>query len=202
MNSYGVILRKLREINQQPLKQAAKSIGRSAGWLSGIENGRGNARIRPEEFEQIVNSYNGQTYRKQFGAWITQAKKSMASKKVISFDGAILRYLREKKKMSLKQAAKSIGFSGTHLCNLEKGKRSLNLQIRDQLLSVYGYSPSSFRNFTTEDKRSKNIPARYKLEILLNHQTPQEIETVFNNALDVKLKSSSEILGGEYEGNN
>jgi transcriptional regulator with XRE-family HTH domain len=45
MNHYGVILRKLRELKRLPLKQAAKRIERSAGWLSEIENGKGAARI-------------------------------------------------------------------------------------------------------------------------------------------------------------
>lgn len=43
MNHYGVILRKLREINRLPIKEAAKKIERSAGWLSEIENGKGAA---------------------------------------------------------------------------------------------------------------------------------------------------------------
>ncbi len=194
MNSYGVILRKLREINKQPLKRAAKSIGRSAGWLSEIENGRGHARIGPEEFEQIIASYNGQPYRKQFGAWIAQTQKSKVSSKPISFDGAILRYLREKKKMSLDLAAKSVGLSGTHLCNLEKGKRSVSPCLRDKLLFVYGYSPSSFKNFTTEDKRAKNIPARYKLEILLNQLSAICIDIVFQNAVQAQSKSLTEKI--------
>jgi len=59
MDHYGVVLRKLRELNQLPIKQAAARIKRSAGWLSEIENGRGAARIHPQEFERIVAAYGG-----------------------------------------------------------------------------------------------------------------------------------------------
>jgi len=46
MENHGVILRKLRLLNKLPIKAAAVRIGRSAGWLSEIENGKGLARIR------------------------------------------------------------------------------------------------------------------------------------------------------------
>ena len=52
------------------------------------------------------------------------------------------------------------------------------------LCGSYGYSPASFKNFTTEDKRSKHIPTRYKLGVLLRHLGDTEIEKVFAFALD------------------
>lgn len=182
MSSYGVVLRKLRELNKQPLKQAAKVIGRSAGWLSEIENDRGAARIGLEEFERIVAAYNGQGYRKQFGIWVAQAHKPQSPKE-ITFDGAILRHLREKSNLSLEKAAKAIGLSGPHLCNLEKGRRTISSAVRDMLMKTYGYSPTSFKNFATEDKRAKSIPTRYKLDLLLRQLGESGIETVFTFAL-------------------
>jgi transcriptional regulator with XRE-family HTH domain len=41
MEHNGVVLRQLRLIKKLPIKQAAKLIGRSAGWLSEIENCKG-----------------------------------------------------------------------------------------------------------------------------------------------------------------
>lgn len=184
MNSYGVILRKLRELKQYQIKQAAQVIKRSAGWLSEIENGRGSARIGLEEFERIVAAYEGQAYRKQFTAWIAHAHRKATPKEPIGFEGAILRHLREKANLSLDAAAVKIGLSGTHLCNLEKGRKSISPKLRDGLMQVYGYSPSSFKNFATEDKRGKNIPVRYKLEILLNQLDAPRIEKVFAFALE------------------
>jgi transcriptional regulator with XRE-family HTH domain len=104
MTNYGVVLRKLRELNQLTVHQAAKVICRSAGWLSEIENGRGEARIGLEEFERIVAAYGGQEYRDKFSLWIANARKPKASAKPASFDGAILRYLREKVGMNVETA--------------------------------------------------------------------------------------------------
>ena len=66
MTNYGVVLRKLRELKQLQMKQAAKLIHRSAGWLSEIENDKGHARIGLEEFERIVAAYGGQAHRDKF----------------------------------------------------------------------------------------------------------------------------------------
>ncbi len=184
MNSYGVILRKLRELKQYQIKQAAQLIERSVGWLSEIENGRGSARIGLEEFERIVAVYDGQAYRKQFPAWTTHAQRYAPPKQPLGFEGAILRHLREKAGLSLDIAADKVGLSGTHLCNLEKGRRSVSPKLRDELMQAYGYSPSSFRNFATQDKRGKNIPIRYKLDILLNQLDDPRIEKVFAFALE------------------
>ncbi len=56
---------------------------------------------------------------------------------------------------------------------------------RDQLMTVYGYSPSSFKNFATEDKRAKNIPTRYKLNLLLFQMDEERIERLFHAAKDI-----------------
>ena len=183
MNHYGVILRKLRELNRLPLKQAAKRIERSAGWLSEIENGKGAARIHPQEFERIVAVYDGEIYRKQFGIWVAQANKPAASPKEVQFTGPVLRYLREKLNLSLVGAASQAGVSASYLSYLETGVKPLRNSLRDRLMRLYGYSPASFKNFTTEDKRSKNIPTRYKLGVLLRHLNETEIEKVFAFAL-------------------
>lgn len=183
MNHYGVILRKLRELKRLPLKQAAKRIERSAGWLSEIENGKGAARIHPQEFERIVAVYEGEAYRKQFGIWVAQANKPATSPKEVQFTGPVLRYLREKLNLSLADAASKAGVSASYLSYLETGVKPLRNGLRDRLMRLYGYSPASFKNFTTEDKRSKNIPTRYKLGVLLRHLNETEIEKVFAFAL-------------------
>lgn len=183
MTNYAVVLRKLRELNQLTVHQAAKVISRSAGWLSEIENGRGEARIGLEEFERIVAAYGGQKYRDKFSLWIANARKPKASAKPASFDGAILRYLREKVGMNVETASSKAGLSYTHLSNLENGRRRISTEIRNHLLQLYGYSPASYRNFTTEDKRAKNIPVRYKLNILLTQMQDEFIEKVFAFAL-------------------
>jgi len=185
MDYYGVILRKLRELNHLTVKQAARQIGRSAGWISQIENCKGAARLKESEFERIVAAYNGEPYRKQFGGWITRTKlDEKQDPREIVFDGSILKYLREKADFTLEKAAKKVGISKGHLSALESGRKRLSLELRNKLLQVYGYSPASFKNFTTEDKRAKNIPVRYKLDILLGKLSDNEIEKVFSYTLE------------------
>jgi transcriptional regulator with XRE-family HTH domain len=186
MDHYGVILRKLREINQLPIKQAAAKIERSAGWLSEIENGKGAARIHPQEFERIVAAYGGEPYRKQFGIWVAKQHKPDRSSQEISFSGAILKYLRKKAKLTIEEAAKRAALSKCYLSYLENGVRPFSLELRNRLLGIYGYRPSSFKNFTTEDKRAKNIPVRYKLEILLGQLDEQRLEQLFLAANSLK----------------
>jgi hypothetical protein len=57
-------------------------------------------------------------------------------------------------------------------------------------MGVYGYSPASFKNFTTEDKRSKNVPARYKLTLLLRQLDDTRVEKVLRFALSMNSTAS------------
>lgn len=179
MNNYGVILRKLRELNRLTVKQAAQQIGRSSGWISQIENSRGGVRLEAIEFERIVAAYNGEPYRKQFGGWIARSKINGHTSKEIAFDGPILKYLREKAGLTLEKVTQKVGFSIGHLSDLENGQKRISEDLRNKLMKIYGYNPSSFRNFTDEDKRAKNIPVRYKLNLLLAKLNESEVEQVF-----------------------
>jgi transcriptional regulator with XRE-family HTH domain len=193
MENYGVILRKLREINQLKMKEAAIKVGRSAGWLSEVENGRGAARLLPSEFERIVRVYGGEAYKKQFGLWIAKAKTPPAPPKDAVLSGAILKHLRKKAKLTLLEAAQRIGVSRAYLSAIETGRRPVPQKARNQLMAVYGYSPSSFKNFATEDKRAKNIPTRYKLDLLLFQMDEGRIERLFLAAKDILSTPTHEI---------
>ncbi len=184
MTNSGVILRKLRELNHLSLKQAALKLERSVGWLSEIENDKGFARIKQTEFDRIVAVYDGEPYRKQFGAWISHAKVEVGKQNELSFDGSILKYLRTKAKLTASAAATRGNLSKSFLSDLENGKRRVNTDIRDRLLQIYGYSPASFRNFTSEDKRAANVPVRYKLDILLRKLTDKDVARVFSFAIE------------------
>ncbi len=58
MNHYAVILRKLRELNQLTIKQAAAQLGRSVGWLSEIENSKGAARFNSPFTKRLNSTYS------------------------------------------------------------------------------------------------------------------------------------------------
>lgn len=184
MNNYGVILRKLRELNQLTIKEAATRVQKSAGWLSEVENSKGTARIHPQEFERIVTAYNGESYRKQFGIWVAKAHKPSSTTNEIEFSGSVLKYLRKKTKLTLSAVAMKADISKSYLSALENGMKPVSMELRNRLVQIYGYSPSSFKNFTTEDKRAKNIPVRYKLDLLLKQMDQRRIEKVFAFALE------------------
>jgi len=182
MNTYGVILKNLRSLNQLTLKQAAKHLNKSSGWLSEIENDKGRAKITPDEFERIVKAYDGEKFKRHFGLWVSQEKKTQT--KEVSFNGPILKYLRIKANLTLAEAAKRSELSKSYLSYLENGQKALSKELRDKLTRIYGYSPSSFKNFATEDKRGKNVPTRLKLNLLLKQLPEDQIENIFSYALN------------------
>jgi len=73
---------------------------------------------------------------------------------------------------------------------MELGKRTLRPELKDQLTRLYGYSPASFKNFTTEDKRAKNIPTLYKLDMLIHQLDPESVERIFAFALQNTTSNS------------
>ena len=184
MTNYGVILQKLRTKNQLTLKQAAKVIGRSAGWLSEIENNRGAARIDVKEFDRIVSVYGGDKHRKYFNAWIATKGREKAKIPKIEIKGSILKHLRKKAQIPLSEVSKELNLSISYLSYLENGLRPLSNDLRDKLLNVYGYSPSSFKNFTTKDKRSQSIPVKYKLNSLISQLEDRSLNEIYEFAIN------------------
>lgn len=180
MKGYGVVLKRLRQINKLSLDQAAKLLGRSKGWLSQVENECGYARLKPEVFEDAVKIFKGESYRKQFSGWMTASKVHHQKQNEISFDGSILKFLRNKAELTLSESAKKSGFSCAYICSLENGTRPLSKEIRDRLVQLYGYSTASFRNFTDENKRAGNIPTNYKIKLFLKQLNSSQLEKVFN----------------------
>ena len=193
MDHYGIILRQLRLLNKLSVKAAAARIERSTGWISEIENTIGSARIHPQEFERIVAAYGGERYRKQFGIWVAKAHKPPTFVKDISTGGAILKYLRKKAELTLEAVAKEVGFSACYLSAIETGSKALPAPLRDSLMRVYGYSPSSFKNFATEDKRAKNVPERYRIAVLLKQMDDRAVEKVLGFALSVAETAGASV---------
>ena len=190
MDNYGVVLKRLRVEKSIPIKRAAKLINKSVGWLSEIENGKGFARICQSEFERIVSAYGGNVERQKFSGWIATDTKGHA-KPSLCFDGAILKFLREKSAFSLEKAAQALKIHKTDLSKIENGWRPISVKKRNQILEVYGYSPASFKNFNSEDKRSKNVPARFKINIVLNRLNETSLLEVLKFALSLTNGSSA-----------
>lgn len=187
MEQQGVVLRKLRQLNGLSVKRASEKIGRSAGWLSEIENGTGFARIYPAEFERIVSVYEGERYRKQFTIWIANAYKSQQGiEPVISFTGAVLKFIRIKTGHQLTAAAERLDITKGYLSKIERGQCHISNELRDRIMKFYGYSPASFKNFASEDKRSKSVPLKFKLDILINQMSEKGLEALFSSAVQIQ----------------
>lgn len=178
MNNYGLILKQLRQINGYSLKTAAQMVGKSVGWFSEVENCRGLSRLQPEEFERIVKLFGGEKHRELFKTWVAvQRNKDRTDR---SLDGPVLKYIRERKELTLSQASKLVGLSKGYLTNIENGHKLIKLELRNRIMVAYGYSPSSFKNLSTDEKRSKAVPVRYKINSLLNQMEEADLYATFD----------------------
>lgn len=135
MDNHGVVLRQLRIINKYSVKEAASKIGKSAGWLSEIENGNPRSRLTPPEFERIVALYGGEPYRRKFSLWIANKNRHPKTDE-ISFDGAILKYVRTKAKLTLFEASERAKISKRYLSNVENGFKAIRLELRNRLMEI------------------------------------------------------------------
>lgn len=180
MENYGLIIRHLRHLAGLTVQLAAKKLDRSAGWLSAIENNTGACRLTESEFDSIVERLDGAKHRAMFKTWTANYKNRERAEK--TFDGAALKYIRIKKELSLAAAKKLTGLSISYISEIENGIKPVSLEMRNQIMVAYGYSPSSFKNLSKDPVRSKAVPTLYKLEILLNRLRSEQIEAVFQHA--------------------
>lgn len=185
LENHGIILRELRRRSEFSVQKAAQMIQKSTGWLSEVETGGGTCRLTSSEFERILKILGGTNFRPMFKTWIANHKNQEKVSKV--FDGAVLRYIRVKKGFSLTAAAKQMGFSKGYLSRLETGASPMTLKLRNKIMKVYGYSPSSFKNLSTDPVRSKVVPSKYKFDIFLRALSPEEAEIIFQTTLSQKL---------------
>ena len=133
MENHGLIIRHLRRLAGLNVQQTAKKISRSTGWLSAVENNTGNCRLTESEFNRIVELLDGTQHRPMFKTWVSVYKKERASK---TFDGAILKYFRIKKELSLVELSELSKLSVSYLSELETGKKSVTLELRNQIMLV------------------------------------------------------------------
>ena len=185
MKNPGVVLRKLRERNNLKIKEAAELIGRSVGWLSGVENEAQACRLEEPEYQRILLLYNAKDHQKLIHACLSQSRKPDEDTVAIVYDGSILKYLRIKAGKSISAVAIEMGCAPSLLSQIENGKRTVGIEMRNHLLRTYGYSPESFKNFYSREKRALNVPARFHLEILLQHLTEQMTLAVFDYASEL-----------------
>jgi len=181
MENYGLIIRHLRTLAGLSVRATAQKIDRSIGWLSEIENTSGTARLTETEFNRIVDVLEGAKHRPMFRTWVAAYKHRERGEK--TFDGAVLKFIRLKKEINLRKAQKLTGLSTSYLSKIETGVKPVTLEMRNRIMVAYGYSPSSFKNLSTDPVRSKVVPTGFKLQILLHGLSEIQTETVFQFAL-------------------
>lgn len=179
--NYGIIIRELRKLQVLCVRKCAEKIGRSIGWLSEIENGKGTAQLTKVEFDRIIECLEGSKYRPTFKSWVANQKNQERIDR--TFDGAVLKFIRLKKGMSLHRAASLVGISISKLCRLENGVAVVSLNLRNQIMTAYGYNPTSFKNFVADPFQSKVVPAEYKFEILRKLLNAEQLDHIYRGAL-------------------
>lgn len=187
MENAGVIIQHLRTLAGLSVREAAEKVDRSIGWLSEIENSRGTARITEEEFNRVTDLIGGSKHKALFRTWAANYRNRERLEK--TFDGAVLKFIRIKKELSLEKASKLTRLSASYISKLENGVKPVTFDMRKRIMIGYGYSPTSFKNLATDPVRSKAVPLRYKLEILLNELDVDEIGRVFEFTKDLLAKS-------------
>ena len=184
LENHGIIIRELRQHRRLSVRKAAALLERSVGWLSEIENGTGTARLTPDEFDRIVTKLDGDQYRSVFKTWAANAKNREKTDK--TYDGAVLRYLRKKKNLRLCDAAKLANFSVGYLCKLETGIKPISLLLRQHIMRAYGFSPTSFKNLSSDPVRSLAVPPRYRFDILYRSLSSEQVAEIFKTVTSKK----------------
>ena len=115
------------------------------------------------------------------------ARLTNYKEKKVWFEGAIYKHLRLKKGLSLIEAALLLGFSKSHLSNIEASRKQVNTELRTKILSTYGYKSSSFRNYTSKEERAKGIPIELRLKALIRTLNPNTLEQLLTYAQQLKI---------------
>lgn len=81
-------------------------------------------------------------------------------------EAVVLKYLRESRKLSVRNAAKVIGVSDTKINHAENGRCDLNPTLTLKLLDGYGYSYEEFMELVKGKKKVPSNDCAECIEIL------------------------------------
>ena len=98
---------------------------------------------------------------------------SFRSNKKINISVDIIKYLQEKKEMSIDEIAKSMDSTEKHIQNIINKKSTLT---PDELRSYFNSTNSQFWELAYEGNLLKYLPEKIKRNVLLCHQIFDHIE--------------------------
>ena len=97
----------------------------------------------------------------------TKKKKTRRSDtKIITKEASVLKYLRESRKLSIRNAAKVIGVSDTKVNHLENGRCDLTPKLTLKFLDGYGFSYEEFMDLLRGNKKMPSNDYADCIEIL------------------------------------
>jgi len=70
----------------------------------------------------------------------------------------------------------------------KNGDKPVSEELKAKILNAYGYKVTSFRNFSTKDKRAKSVPTKYHLSILMRSFGESDLQTLFEFATGLAQK--------------
>ncbi len=108
----------------------------------------------------------------------TKKKKTRRSDtKVMTKEASVLKYLRESRKLSIRNAAKIIGVSDTKVNHIENGRSDLRPQLTLKFLTGYGYTYEEFMELI---KGNKALPINDYAECIeiLKRLSKDKLKTV------------------------
>ncbi len=87
---------------------------------------------------------------------IKKKKNRRSDFKIMSKEAAVLKYLRESRKLSIRKASRIVELSDAKINHAENGRCDLNPKIILMLLNAYGYSYDEFMDLV---KGNKEMPS-------------------------------------------
>lgn len=104
-------------------------------------------------------------------------KTRRSDHKIMSKEAAVLKYLRESRKLSVRNAAKVVGLSDTKINHAENGRCDLHPTLILKILNGYGYTYEGFMELV---KGNKLMPSNLYAECveILKRLDKEKLKTI------------------------
>lgn len=110
---------------------------------------------------------------------ITKKKKRRSDTKIVTKEGRLLKFLRESRNLSMRQAGRLIGKSDAIINHAENGRLDLTPQLIFKLLEVYGYTSDQYHKMLNSEYSVPEHTLSECIEILKRLE-PTKLKTIKN----------------------